>query len=59
MVFNRTSAKADDLVANGASFMSPIEIAKEADYLFMMLGFPKDVENTVLDSQSGILKHMK
>ena len=43
MVYNRTAAKADDLVAQGARFMSPVDIAKEADILFMMLGYPHDV----------------
>ena len=59
IVFNRTASKADSLVANGAKFMTPVEIAKEADYLFLMLGYPHDVENMVLHRETGILKHMK
>ena len=59
MVFNRTASKADDLVKAGAEFMAPQEIAKQADYLFMMLGYPHDVEKMVLDKEVGILQHMK
>eukprot|EP00351_Strombidinopsis_sp_SopsisLIS2011_P006097 CAMPEP_0116881382 /NCGR_PEP_ID=MMETSP0463-20121206/13499_1 /TAXON_ID=181622 /ORGANISM="Strombidinopsis sp, Strain SopsisLIS2011" /LENGTH=125 /DNA_ID=CAMNT_0004533281 /DNA_START=72 /DNA_END=449 /DNA_ORIENTATION=+ len=58
-VFNRTASKADDLVKSGATFMSPEEVAKQSDYLFLMLGYPKDVEKMVLDPNDGILKHMK
>ena len=43
LVHNRTASKADELVANGAQFMSPIEIAQQADFLFLMLGYPHDV----------------
>lgn len=59
MVFNRTASKADDLVQAGAQFMEPVEIAKQADYLFLMLGYPHDVRSMVLDEATGILKHMK
>jgi len=58
-VFNRTASKATSLVLRGASIKSPIEIAKECDVIFLMLGFPKDVEDMVLGEQEGILKHMK
>ena len=58
-VFNRTASKADPLIQEGAEFKSPIEIAKEVDYLFLMLGYPHDVENMVLDKENGILQHMK
>ena len=43
MVYNRTASKADDLVKVGAEFMQPAEIAKKADFVFMMLGYPHDV----------------
>ena len=58
-VYNRTASKADPLVQEGAEFKSAVEIAKEADYLFLMLGYPHDVENMVLDKDQGILQHMK
>lgn len=57
-VYNRTASKADDLIKNGAKFKQPQEIAAESDVVFMMLGYPHDVENMVL-GKDGILKHMK
>ena len=59
MVFNRTASKADELVAAGAQFMQPADIAREADYVFLMLGYPHDVRKMVLDESDGILQHMK
>jgi len=40
-------------------FKSPKEIAEESDFLFLMLGYPHDVQDMVLGEESGILKHMK
>ena len=34
-------------------------MAKESDVLFLMLGYPHDVERVVLDNEIGILQHMK
>lgn len=39
--------------------MEPIDIAKTSDFLFLMLGYPHDVEKVVLDDKTGILPHMK
>lgn len=58
-VYNRTQSKAQDLIDKGAVFKSPKEIAEESDYLFLMLGYPHDVQDMVLGEESGILKHMK
>jgi 3-hydroxyisobutyrate dehydrogenase len=44
LVFNRTAEKAKGLLELGAKWMEPVEMAKNADVLFLMLGFPKDVE---------------
>lgn len=57
-MFNRTASKADDLVASGAKFMNPKELAENSDAVFLMLGYPVDVEKIVL-GEEGILKHMK
>ena len=57
-VYNRTQAKAQELLDKGAQWKSPKEIAEEVDYLFLMLGYPRDVEDMVL-GEAGILKHMK
>jgi 3-hydroxyisobutyrate dehydrogenase len=58
-VFNRTASKADELVSNGATFMPAIDVAKQSDYVFLMLGYPHDVEKMVLCPDQGILQHMK
>ena len=57
-VFNRTAEKAKPLLDLGAKWLEPKEMASQVDVLFLMLGFPKDVENMVL-GESGVLKHMK
>mgnify|MGYP001000129971 FL=1 len=57
-VYNRTSSKADDLVAKGAKFMSPAEIAKNCEIIFLMLGYPHDVKKMVLE-EGGLLEHLK
>lgn len=57
-VFNRTASKADMLVDAGATFKPAPEVAKDADFLFLMLGYPHDVEKMVL-SEEGVLQHMK
>jgi len=43
-VYNRTATKAQDLLARGAHFTSAIDVAKESDFLFLSLGYPRDVE---------------
>ena len=48
-VFNRTKAKAEGLIAKGATWAdSPAEAAKDADVVFTMVGFPTDVEEIYL-----------
>ena len=42
-VYNRTASKAEPLLALGAQWLEPKEIAAQSDILFLMLGFPKDV----------------
>ena len=55
LVFNRTASKADSLLKmGGVEFHQPQDIAAKADYTFLMLGHPQDVERTVLGSD-GIL----
>ncbi|CAD8198596.1 unnamed protein product [Paramecium pentaurelia] len=57
-IYNRTFAKAQPLVEAGAEFVQPRELAQHSDAVFLMLGYPKDVEQVVLGDQ-GILNHMK
>jgi 3-hydroxyisobutyrate dehydrogenase len=57
-VYNRTASKAAELLAIGAEFESPELIAAQCDYVFLMLGYPHDVEEMTI-GPNGILKHMK
>jgi 3-hydroxyisobutyrate dehydrogenase len=59
LVYNRTKEKAQELVDAGAKWCeSPVEIAGQADVVFTMVGFPKDVEDVYFGDQ-GILKGLK
>lgn len=61
-VYTRTKSKADSLVKEGAKYAaSPEELASECDVVFMMLGYPKDVEDVVFGTSAskGILSAMK
>ena len=54
-IFNRTKSKAALLCEKGAQWCdAPAEVAKRADIVFTMVGFPKDVEETYL-GKDGIL----
>ena len=54
-VYNRTKSKADELVAQGAVWCdSPAEVARNADVIFTIVGYPSDVEETIL-GQNGVL----
>ena len=54
-VYNRTKSKADDLLKIGAIWQdSPAEIAKTADVIITIVGYPADVEE-VYFSDNGIL----
>lgn len=57
-IYNRTAAKAQPLIEAGAEFVQPNELAEKSDIVFLMLGYPKDVEDVVL-GENGILNHMK
>lgn len=54
-VFNRTQAKAQVLLDNGAIWCgTPAEVARQAEIVFSIVGFPADVEQTYLGEQ-GVL----
>ena len=58
-VYNRTRARADQLVEKGATWRdSPAEVAADSEVVFTMLGFPIDVREVVL-SEDGILEVMQ
>jgi 3-hydroxyisobutyrate dehydrogenase len=58
-VYNRTRARAAAVVEEGASWRdSPSEVATDSDVVFLMLGYPIDVRETVL-GERGVLEVMK
>lgn len=58
-VYNRTQSKASELLDAGAAWAdSPREVALEADLVFSMVGYPKDVEEVTL-GENGILKGLR
>lgn len=59
-VYNRTRSKADELVKMGATYYeTPRELASQVDYLVLMLGYPKDVEDMIYHPDKGIIDVMK
>ena len=55
-VYNRTKAKAQPLLDDGASWAdSPSEVAAASDVIFSIVGFPPDVREVYL-GDNGILK---
>lgn len=55
VVYNRTKAKAQDLLDQGAEWASsPGEVCKKSDLVFTMLGFPEDVEEVYLGDKGLI-----
>jgi 3-hydroxyisobutyrate dehydrogenase len=58
-VYNRTRAKAEDLLEQGAKWQdSPGELARHCNVIITMVGFPSDVEEVYLGEQ-GILQNAK
>lgn len=58
-VYNRTKAKAEELIAAGAVWNDTVaELSSKADVIITMVGYPKDVEETYL-GEGGILAHAK
>ena len=59
VVYNRTKAKAEGLVARGATWAdSAAEAAQDADVVFTMLGYPEDVEDVYL-ATDGLVRVAK
>jgi 3-hydroxyisobutyrate dehydrogenase len=58
-VYNRTKARADEVVALGATWQpSPAEVARASDIIVTMVGYPHDVEEVYFGEQ-GILHNAK
>lgn len=59
-VYNRTAAKADPLLKLGARLANtPAEVAENADVVFTIVGYPKDVRQVILNEESGVLRSLK
>jgi 3-hydroxyisobutyrate dehydrogenase len=59
-VFNRTKSKAARLVEQGAHWCdSPGEAAREAAFIFSIVGYPRDVESIYFDPDKGILSSLQ
>ena len=53
-VYNRTRAKADELVSRGAVWCSsPAELASKSDIIITIVGYPEDVRQVYL-GENGI-----
>ena len=58
-IFNRSPGKAENLIARGAQWCpSAMAVAQNSDIVFSMVGFPADVEATLLGDQ-GVLAGAK
>ena len=58
-VYSRTKSKCEPLLQEGAEWKeTPVAIAKEADVIITMVGYPSDVEEIYLGSE-GLLNHAK
>lgn len=54
-VYSRSKGKTDNLAAGGARWCdSPMEVARNSEIVFTMVGFPNDVEQVIL-SDRGVL----
>lgn len=59
LIYTRTRSKADDLLEEGAVWVeNPAGVAKEADIVMTMVGYPSDVEELYL-GKGAILENMK
>lgn len=59
MVYNRTESKTAELVEMGAKFADPKTIAQNCGIVFLMVGYPRDVEEMAFNMDYGVLNHMK
>lgn len=59
LVFNRTKARADELIQMGAVWQDTVgELAARSNVIITMVGYPKDVEE-VYFGKNGIISHAK
>lgn len=54
-VFNRSREKLNDLLNLGAAgCLSPMEVARQSDVVFSMVGYPSDVEEVLLGENGAL-----
>lgn len=59
VVYSRTKAKAEELIASGAQWVdTPKEIAEKANVVITIVGFPSDVEE-VYFGENGLIPNGK
>ena len=59
VVYNRTRARADEIIGMGAQWAdSPADVARNADVIITMVGYPRDVEE-VYFGERGIIQSAK
>ncbi|MDI3533645.1 MAG: 3-hydroxyisobutyrate dehydrogenase [Thermosediminibacterales bacterium] len=59
LVYNRTKSKAEELIKLGAEWEDSVaDIAKKANVVITIVGYPKDVEEVYL-GENGIIKNAK
>jgi 3-hydroxyisobutyrate dehydrogenase len=58
MVFNKPASRCDPLIAKGAKFATPAEIAANCKTVVTMVGYPRDLSELVM-SPGGLLSSMK
>lgn len=59
LVFNRTKAKAEELIEKGAIWQDTVaELAARSNVIITLVGYPKDVEEVYL-GKAGIIGHAK
>ena len=55
-IFTRTVSKANSLISLGASLLqTPCEVAQQSDVVISIVGYPKDVEEVLLNEKNGVL----
>lgn len=59
LIYNRSVSKTTELVELGAKFTDPATIGESCNVVFLMLGYPSDVEEIVLKPEFGLVNHMK
>ncbi|KAM3219112.1 putative 3-hydroxyisobutyrate dehydrogenase-like 1, mitochondrial [Capsicum annuum] len=59
-IFTRTPSKAQELISMGAQWVdTPNAVGAQSDVVFTIVGYPSDVRQVILDSNSGALSGLR